>query len=65
MNMSFCKFQNTLGDLKDCLDTLDEGPPSKSLSYEERLARWQLIKTCMTIAEHYSEEVTEHDKPER
>ena len=46
-NMSYCRFQNTLGDLQDCYDNMDN--PEK-LSFEERKARWSLIKLCEEIA---------------
>lgn len=52
-NMSYCRFENTVSDLKDCLDHMDE----KDLSpYEER-ARRRLIKICVEIAEDYGDEV--------
>lgn len=44
--MSYCRFENTYNDLRDCLenieDELEEG------GHEER-ARVQLIKTCFAI----------------
>ena len=43
-NMSYCRFQNTLPDLRDCRDALDDevGP-------EEEAARKKLIKICREI----------------
>ena len=32
-NMSYCRFQNTLGDLRDCAEHLDD-----ALSYDEKRA---------------------------
>ncbi len=38
VNMSYCRFQNTRGDMEDCLDTLRE---EKRLSRDEANAgRW-------------------------
>lgn len=46
-NMSYCRFQNTLPDLKDCYDYIDDD----DLSEEEKRARKKLIKICREIAE--------------
>ena len=45
-NMSYCRFYNTLRDLKDCVDYIDE-----SVSEMEHKARKELIKLCKSIAE--------------
>ena len=54
-NMAYCRFRNTLSDLRDCYgsiwDDLDEE--------EEARARRALVKLCITIAdeaEDYDEE---------
>lgn len=44
-NMSYCKFQNTLNDLKDCLESLEEG---KIESQEEKVAAYEMM-VKMTI----------------
>lgn len=44
MNLSYCRFQNTLKDLQDCRNNIDE-----TLSPEESRARRQLIETCWDI----------------
>jgi hypothetical protein len=64
VNMSYCRFENTLEDLRDCADALSEGPPSPETPYEERLARWKLLRLCVEIAENYSDEA-EWPKPKR
>lgn len=47
-NMSHCRFQNTLGDLRDCYDALcDEG----EMSDDECRAKEALIGLCSQI--HY------------
>ena len=59
-NMSYCRFQNTLGDLKDCSANMDD----RDLSYDEVRARYRLIKLCAAIAESYLHE-TEEKMPTR
>jgi hypothetical protein len=44
-NMSYCRFQNTLNDLRDCYDNLFDD----DLSEEEERARKRLIKLCQDI----------------
>lgn len=48
-NMSYCRFHNTLGDLRDCMNHLDDN----GLSEAEAKARAALIKLCMRIADNY------------
>lgn len=54
-NMSYCRFYNTLGDLRDCQDHLDDDEGEMNL--EERLARLRLIKRCVEIARDHGLEV--------
>lgn len=49
MNMSHCRFQNTLMDLRDCQEAMDD----RDLSDEEREARAELIDVCWRIALDY------------
>jgi hypothetical protein len=49
-NMSYCRFQNTLGDLRDCEDALYN---EEELSEEEETAKKDLIALCMNIAETF------------
>jgi len=46
-NMSYCRFENTLEDLRDCRDNLTD----PELSKEEFKARKKLIKVCREIVE--------------
>lgn len=46
--MSYCRFQNTLTDLIDCQENMDE-----ELSDEEKDSRDEMIKICKEIAENY------------
>ena len=47
-NMSYCRFTNTLEDLRDCYDNIDD---IEDLSEEEARARERLIKLCKDIAD--------------
>jgi hypothetical protein len=51
-NMSYCRFQNTLGDLKECYETLGEKEISELSEDEQRAAR-RLIKLCSRIHHDY------------
>lgn len=53
-NMSYCRFRNTLGDLRDCRDWLSEHEPTKNLSSEELAAFERLIKLCKDLADDYA-----------
>lgn len=53
-NMSYCRFRNTVADLRDCLNVIDE---VDGLSEEEAKARLRLINVCCDIAEDYASEV--------
>jgi hypothetical protein len=51
-NMSYCRFRNTLPDLRDCYENMEP----KDLDPEEQKARKWLIKLCKDIVEDYGEE---------
>jgi hypothetical protein len=61
-NMSYCRFQNTLPDLKDCHDAMGE---TDDLSLDEARSRLWVIRWCVEIARDYGHEVgatlNEHD----
>jgi hypothetical protein len=52
-NMSYCRFSNTVGDLRDCYENMDVG----DLSEEETRARKRLIKLCGQIFDDYGDEL--------
>jgi len=53
-NMSYCRFTNTLGDLKDCYDHMaDDDNAATALSAWEKKSRDQLIKLCHRIASDF------------
>ena len=62
MNMSYCRFQNTVTDLQDCYDNWEE-TADDDLSEEETRARTRLLKLCREIAECYGEQVTYGSAP--
>jgi len=47
-NMGYCRFQNTLADLRDCYDHIED---VEDLSEEEARARKRIVKLCLTIAD--------------
>ncbi len=47
-NMSYCKFENTVKDLRDCDRGFEECE-----SIEEAKARYRLLKLCHEMAENY------------
>lgn len=49
MNMSYCKFQNTLLALEECMDTVDDD----QLSPEETKARSKLAYLCAAFADEF------------
>ena len=51
-NMSYCRFENTLVDLKDCVNHIDDD----NLSDDEKHARIRLIEVCKDISNMYEED---------
>lgn len=50
-NMSYCRFQNTAGDLADCQQALEEMIAGEAqLSRDELAAAKRLVRTCLDIA---------------
>ena len=51
-NMSYCRFENTVKDLRDCANELQEPESMQSeLSDTEQQAKEELIELCCEIAE--------------
>jgi hypothetical protein len=48
-NMSYCRFENTLSDLRDCYDNMDRDDLSQSEFYMRR----HMIELCISIADEY------------
>ena len=51
-NMGYCRFHNTLQDLRDCQDHIDDD----DLSEEETKERARLIRLCKQIAADFEDE---------
>jgi hypothetical protein len=49
-HQEYCRFRDTLTDLKDCLDNIDD---TRSLGESELQARLGLIKLCTTISDKH------------
>ena len=60
MNMSYCRFENTVSDLRDCYDNMDRDDLNRSEFY----ARRHLIELCMSIACEYVDLLGEDFKEE-
>ena len=50
-NMSYCRFENTLQDLRDCYEHWDE-----KISEDEFKAKERLLKLCQNIVDDYGDE---------
>ena len=50
-NMSYCRFENTLRDLRDCFDAMNEEDIDELSQYEAE-AKDTLIELCRTIIEY-------------
>ena len=48
-NMSYCRFENTLNDLRDCYNNMS----SDDLNEKEFYKRKQIIELCTDIANEY------------
>ncbi len=58
-NMSYCRFANTLEDLRDCYDnwdTLDRIEEDYEPNPDELRARVKLLRVCQDIIDNYGEE---------
>lgn len=54
-NMSYCRFENTLRDLRDCYKDMSEND-FYELSETEQEARNKLVALCQNISEQFEEE---------
>lgn len=56
-NMSYCRFQNTLKDLRDCDEHIDD-----ELSKIEHSARVKLLRLCYQMVEAFIDEYGDLDE---
>jgi hypothetical protein len=61
MNMSYCRFENTLRDMQDCYWALNE---FDDLSASEREARSRMLKLCQEMLNEAMDEPEEVDEQE-
>lgn len=54
-NMSYCRFENTLSDLKDCYEHIED----RTLGEREDQCRKRLIQLCNRIASEFNYEEDE------
>lgn len=54
-NMSYCRFQNTLGDLRDCYEAMED----MDISPDEEKAKARMIRLCQKIVADYGEQEDE------
>ena len=47
--MSYCRFENTARDLRDCLDAIENGAHTEDLNSYERNGLEDLLSICETI----------------
>jgi hypothetical protein len=57
-NMSYCRFENTARDLRDCLEAINDGEHEKELSSYEKSGLQDLLSSCEDIF-HMKEEIEE------
>lgn len=50
-NMSYCRFENTFADLKECYQHMDDDLSDSEKEYKERI-----IKLCQHIIDAYSDD---------
>jgi len=59
-NMSYCRFENTLNALKECLNALEDSSiediEENASTYEKPCVR-KLISLCTKISNEYDEEI--------
>lgn len=61
-NMSYCRFENTLHDLGDCLEALEDGAlDRRDLNDSERESALELIEMCGEIYANFSKEADEDE----
>lgn len=60
-NMSYCRFENTLSDLRDCKEALEN---REELSSREAKKAKALIDLCRNIADDYDDDYVDSLKEE-
>jgi len=65
-NMSYCRFENTYHDLKDCYEALNEADSLESLEqtvneYEKKFIQ-KLVELCKDIVDEFGDALHEDSK---
>mgnify|MGYP001208111355 CR=1 FL=1 len=56
-NMSYCRFENTVSDMEDCVNALcDVVYDGEDISNSERSRAKEFIRICKQIAEEFEED---------
>lgn len=60
-NMSYCRFENTFGDLQDCANALEEADSIEAVEedaneYEKPYIR-RLIELCKDIVDQFGDDI--------
>ena len=58
MNMSYCRFENTVNDMIDCINNMEI---DEYASEHEKRARKRFVELCAQVAEQYREELEDED----
>lgn len=57
--MSYCRFENTVNDMIDCINNMDI---SESASTYEKRARKRFVELCALVAVEYGDELEEDNE---
>lgn len=63
-NMSYCMFENTEGDLSDCVDRMQDGIDLEDMSDTEKRAMRDMNELCRQFMESYAEDYEEEIEKE-
>lgn len=55
-NMGYCRFRNTLGDLRDCVDALADGGPSSKEELDAMQEMIEVAQEFLAAAESFEPE---------
>lgn len=58
-NMSYCRFENTYADLKDCYDAMANGIDNLSETEKEYFEK--MVEMCKNIADDFHQEESEDE----
>ena len=58
MNMSYCRFENTVNDMMDCINNMELDEHASD--YEKR-ARKRFVELCAQVVKDHREELEDED----